>query len=238
MTGARVDKAGGASPKATAVERSNRSPVQLLTKDLVVARGGRRIIDGLSFAVGAGEALLLTGRNGSGKTTLIRTLAGFLAPVSGSITLQGFDAERDAREACHYVGHLDANKASLTVVENLRFWQSYLGDDSEAGGVSKALWSALDRLELAPLADIPAGYLSAGQKRRLGLARLMVARRPVWLLDEPTVSLDVQSTALLAGIISAHVAAGGIVVAATHLPLGLATSRELRLGDRAGSAAA
>lgn len=215
--------------------------MQLHTIDLVVARGGRRIIDGLTFSVGSGEALLLTGRNGSGKTTLIRTLAGFLAPVSGSIELAGFDSDRDMREACHYVGHLDANKASLTVIENLRFWQSYLGDGSdgsEAGPANEAVWSALERLELAPLADIPAGYLSAGQKRRLGLARLMVAHRPVWLLDEPTVSLDAQSTALLAGIISAHVAEGGIVVAATHLPLGLTTSRELRLGERSGSEAA
>lgn len=218
--------------------------MQLHTIDLVVARGGRRIIDGLTFSVGSGEALLLTGRNGSGKTTLIRTLAGFLAPVSGSIELAGFDSDRDMREACHYVGHLDANKASLTVVENLRFWQAYLGDASSggpaggAGQTGDAVWTALERLELAPLADIPAGYLSAGQKRRLGLARLMVAHRPVWLLDEPTVSLDAQSTALLAGIISAHVAEGGIVVAATHLPLGLTTSRELRLGERSGSEAA
>lgn len=216
--------------------------MQLHTKDLVVARGGRRIIDGLTFSVGSGEALLLTGRNGSGKTTLIRTLAGFLAPAAGSIELQGFDSERDVREACHYVGHLDANKASLTVVENLRFWQSYLGEGSHdgtaGGGAGEVVWTALERLELASLADIPAGYLSAGQKRRLGLARLMVAHRPVWLLDEPTVSLDVQSTALLAGIISAHVAAGGIAVAATHLPLDLATSRELRLGERTGSATA
>lgn len=218
--------------------------MQLHTIDLVVARGGRRIIDGLTFSVGSGEVLLLTGRNGSGKTTLIRTLAGFLAPVSGSIELAGFDSERDMREACHYVGHLDANKSSLTVVENLRFWQAYLGDgigsgpSGGAGQTGDSVLTALERLELAPLADIPAGYLSAGQKRRLGLARLMVAHRPVWLLDEPTVSLDAQSTALLAGIISAHVAGGGIVVAATHLPLGLTTSRELRLGAQAGSEAA
>lgn len=218
--------------------------MQLHTIDLVVARGGRRIIDGLTFSVGSGEVLLLTGRNGSGKTTLIRTLAGFLAPISGSIELAGFDSERDMREACHYVGHLDANKSSLTVVENLRFWQAYLGDgigsgpSGGAGQTGDSVLTALERLELAPLADIPAGYLSAGQKRRLGLARLMVAHRPVWLLDEPTVSLDAQSTALLAGIISAHVAGGGIVVAATHLPLGLTTSRELRLGAQAGSEAA
>lgn len=197
----------------------------------MVARGGRRIIDGLSFAVQSGEALLLTGRNGAGKTTLIRALAGYLSPLSGTIRIDGFDDEREPREACHYVGHLDANKASLTVLENLRFWQSYLGGEGSGTMAEECLWAALERFGLDPLAEIPAGYLSAGQKRRLGLARLLVARRPVWLLDEPTVSLDAQSTALLAKIIDTHVADGGLVVAATHLPLGLGDARELRLGD-------
>lgn len=197
----------------------------------MVARGGRRIIDGLSFAVQSGEALLLTGRNGAGKTTLIRALAGYLSPLSGTIRIDGFDEEREPREACHYVGHLDANKASLTVLENLRFWQAYLGGEGSGTMAEERLWAALERFGLDPLAEIPAGYLSAGQKRRLGLARLLVARRPVWLLDEPTVSLDAQSTALLAKIIDTHVADGGLVVAATHLPLGLGDARELRLGD-------
>ncbi len=195
----------------------------------MVARAGRRIIDGLSFEVPTGEALLLTGRNGAGKTTLIRCLAGYLAQVSGAIALHGFDTERDFREACHYVGHLNANKSSLTVVENLRFWQAYLGPAEDPGQADDQLWTALERFEIDPLADIPAGYLSAGQKRRLGLARLLVAARPLWLLDEPTVSLDSRSTELLAGIIDEHVAAGGLVVAATHLPLGLVAARELRL---------
>lgn len=204
--------------------------MQLEVRDLVVARAGRRIIDGLSFEVPAGAALLLTGRNGAGKTTLIRCLAGYLTQVSGTITLDGFDPERDFREACHYVGHLNADKASLTVVENLRFWQAYLGLSKNAGEARDRLWTALERFEIDPLADIPAGYLSAGQKRRLGLARLLVAARPLWLLDEPTVSLDARSTALLAGVIDEHVASGGLVVAATHLPLGLGAARELRLG--------
>lgn len=207
--------------------------MQLHIKDLVVVRAGRRILDGLSFGVSAGEALLLTGRNGAGKTTLIRTLAGYLAPLSGTIVLQGLDPDRDLREACHYVGHLDANKSSLTVLENLRFWQAYLGGaGDEPGAARDRLWSALERFEIDLLADIPAGYLSAGQKRRLGLARLLVAERPVWLLDEPTVSLDARSTALLAQVIDDHVAAGGIVVAATHLPLGLGKTSDLRLGER------
>lgn len=213
-------------------------PVQIQIRDLVVARAGRRVIDGLSFEVYSGEALLLTGRNGAGKTTLIRTLAGYLEPQSGTIDLNGWDKQRDMRESCHYVGHLDSNKASLSVIENLRFWQAYLGDAiAPTGALHDRLWSALERFEIDALADIPAGYLSAGQKRRLGLARLLVAERPVWLLDEPTVSLDARSTALLAGLIDAHVAAGGLVVAATHLPLGLATAHELRLGEQVAAAA-
>lgn len=214
--------------------------MQLLASDLVVQRGGRRIIDHLSFQVAGGEALLLTGRNGAGKTTLIRTLAGYLKPVTGAITIRGWDDERELREACHYVGHLDANKAGLTVLENLRFWQRYLGGFEGARGEAEAgdrLWAALERFEIAPLADIPAGYLSAGQKRRLGLSRLLVAPRPVWLLDEPTVSLDARSTGLLAAIIEQHISGGGLVVAATHLPLGLSAARELRLGERVEPAA-
>lgn len=209
--------------------------MQLLAKDLVVDRAGRRIINKLSFAVSSGEALLLTGRNGAGKTTLIRTLAGYLTPMEGSISLQGFTEDRDQREACHYIGHLNADKASLTVLENLRFWQRYLGGGTIPASSDEArekLWAALERFAIDPLADIPAGYLSAGQKRRLGLARLLVADRPLWLLDEPTVSLDVQSTGLLAGVIESHLATGGLVVAATHLPLGLANARELKLGAK------
>lgn len=209
--------------------------MQLLAKDLVVDRAGRRIINKLSFAVSSGETLLLTGRNGAGKTTLIRTLAGYLTPMEGSISLQGFTEDRDQREACHYIGHLNADKASLTVLENLRFWQRYLGGGTIPASSDEArekLWAALERFAIDPLADIPAGYLSAGQKRRLGLARLLVAYRPLWLLDEPTVSLDVQSTGLLAGVIESHLATGGLVVAATHLPLGLANARELKLGAK------
>ncbi len=206
--------------------------MQLIAENLVVSRGGRVIVDGLSFAVASGEALLLTGRNGAGKTTLIRALAGFLAPTSGNVRLDGFDPDRDMREACHYVGHQNANKAALTVIENLRFWQRFLGGQPASGASEQLLLDAMERFELEPLADIPAGYLSAGQKRRLGLCRLLLAPRPVWLLDEPTVSLDAQSTALLAEVVGEHTAAGGLVLAATHLPLGLSRTRELRLAPR------
>lgn len=211
--------------------------MQLVAEDLVLSRGGRVIVDRLSFTVASGEALLLTGRNGAGKTTLIRALGGFLPLSSGTVRLDGFDDERDMREACHYVGHQNANKASLTVIENLRFWQRYLGDGhlSDAEAFDR-LHAAMERFELDTLADIPAGYLSAGQKRRLGLCRLVLAKRPLWLLDEPTVSLDAQSTAMLAGVVKEHRAGGGLVIAATHLPLGLEDARELRLGAGAASA--
>ena len=202
--------------------------MQLIVDQLEVARGSRVILRGLSFAVASGEALLLTGPNGAGKTTLIRTLAGYLAPAAGLIRLDGGDDEREFAEQCHYVGHLNGTRSSLTVEENLVFWAGYLGADT---AVEDRLDEALDRLNLIDLADIPAGYLSAGQKRRLGLARLLVAERPVWLLDEPTVSLDTASVALMAAIVDEHVARGGIVVAATHIPLGLARTKELRLGS-------
>lgn len=210
--------------------------MQLIAENLVLARGGRVIVASLSFSVASGEALLLTGRNGTGKTTLIRALGGFLSPQSGSIRLDGFGDDRDMREACHYVGHQNANKASLTVEENLRFWRAYLGGgDPGAEAGDGALYDAMELFEIDTLADIPAGYLSAGQKRRLGLCRLVLAKRPLWLLDEPTVSLDTQSTALLAKVVARHRAEGGIVVAATHLPLGLDDARELRLGTAAQS---
>lgn len=202
--------------------------MQLIADQLQVTRGARTIIRDLSFEVAAGEALLLTGANGAGKTTLIRTLAGFLAPSGGTIRLNGGDPERDIAEQSHYVGHANGIKASLTVAENLRFWTEYLAEDDRDGNADR-LDEALDHFNLLDLSDIPAGYLSAGQKRRLGLARLLVAHRPLWLLDEPTVSLDTASVALLAKAVDAHVTGGGIAIAATHIPLGLAKTRELQL---------
>jgi len=198
--------------------------VQLVAEKLVLSRGGRNVVDGVSFRLGAGEALVLTGANGSGKTTLLRALAGFLAPGSGSIRLQGTPDERAPAELVHFVGHQDGIKTHLTVKENLAFWAAYLG------GSPPLLGPALERFALEPLADIPAGYLSAGQKRRLALARLAVAPRPVWLLDEPTVSLDAAAAALLIAAIEVHVAGGGLAVIATHVALPLAGTQEIRLG--------
>ena len=208
--------------------------MQLVAENLVLQRGGRTVVDGLSFRLDSGEALLLTGPNGSGKTTLLRALAGFLAPASGTILLVDAPAERERAELSHFVGHLDGLKSHLTVAENLAFWAAYL--DEEGGGAQRErLEAALDRFDLAALADIPAGYLSAGQKRRLALARLGVAERPVWLLDEPTVSLDAASVALLVKAIARHVAAGGLAAIATHVPMGLERAREIRLGAIAES---
>lgn len=212
------------------------APDLKLTADkLVLTRGARTIIDGLSFEVQAGEALLLTGPNGAGKTTLLRALAGFLRPAGGMIGLEGGDPEREISEQCHCVGHLNGVKSSLTVSENLTFWAEYL-NPTEPGGSAARVQAALERLRLCELTDIPAGYLSAGQRRRLGLARLLLADRPVWLLDEPTVSLDTASSELLAAVVNDHLGRAGLVVAATHQPLALTRARELRLGFAAGAA--
>ncbi|MDX2159398.1 MAG: heme ABC exporter ATP-binding protein CcmA [Hyphomicrobiaceae bacterium] len=201
----------------------------LVVDNLSVRRGERIVIAALSLRAERGQALLLTGPNGAGKTTLLRTIAGLLAPSEGSIHLaagEGSSAgngDTEVGQQCHFVGHLNGIKSSLSVAENARFWARYLG------GPGEGVPAALDRLNLADLAPIRAGYLSAGQKRRLGLARLMLAPRPVWLLDEPAVSLDTASQGLLAATVNAHLADGGIVVAATHQPLGFAPMRELAL---------
>jgi heme exporter protein A len=202
--------------------------------NLSIERGTRTVIASLSFTAKAGEALLLVGPNGAGKTTLIRALAGFISPSSGTISLAGDAdkvefADRTISELCHYVGHLTGIKSSLTAEQNLAFWAEYLGGD-EASPIADRVETALSDFGLSALADYPAGLLSAGQKRRLGLARLSVAARPIWLLDEPTVSLDAASTELLARLIQTHLAEGGLVIAATHLPLGLEAPVYLRLG--------
>ena len=202
-----------------------------LTGDkLSAVRGGRALFLDLAFAVDAGAALLVTGPNGAGKTTLIRTIAGLMRPAAGRIRLEGGAPDHALSEQCHYVGHLSAVKAGLTVGENASFWNRFLG------GARDRLEAALATFGLAALRDIPAGYLSAGQKRRLGLARLLLAERPIWLLDEPTASLDSAAQDVLTRVVNNHLSAGGLAVAATHTPLGFANSRELRLGGAAQAA--
>lgn len=206
--------------------------MKLVADKLVIARGMRIVIDAVSFELARGGAMILTGPNGAGKTTLIRAIAGFLPLQAGSIGLQGGDAERELPELCHYVGHANGVKSSLTVAENLEFWAAYLTPGETRQDRIARLDRAMSAFNLLALEDIPGGYLSAGQKRRLGLARLLLAERPVWLLDEPTVSLDTASTALLATAVKAHAATGGLTIAATHLPLGFENPVELKLEPR------
>jgi heme exporter protein A len=201
--------------------------MRLVADKLSSARGGRDLFAQLSFTVSAGETLLLLGPNGAGKTTLIRTIAGFLAPLTGEVRLEGGSADHTLSEQCHYVGHLNAVKASLTVAENARFWSRFLG------GTRDRLDAALESFGLLALSDIPAGYLSAGQKRRLGLTRLLLAERPIWLLDEPATSLDSAAQQVMTDAVNAHLASSGLVIAATHAPLGFAKARELHLGTAA-----
>ncbi|MGH6815740.1 MAG: heme ABC exporter ATP-binding protein CcmA [Hyphomicrobiaceae bacterium] len=197
--------------------------MELCIADLAVSRGERTVLSGVSFTVRAGEALIVTGVNGAGKTTLLHTVAGFVSASAGTIRLDGGSAEHSILEQCHLIGHANGIKASLTVAENAEFWARYLG------GSDAFADSALERLGLSHIGDVPAGYLSAGQKRRLGLSRLLLAQRPLWLLDEPTAWLDAAGEQTVAAMIETHLDGGGLVLAASHLPLDLARKRELRL---------
>jgi heme exporter protein A len=200
--------------------------MRLSAIDLTCVRGGRDVFTGLSFSVDAGAALAVVGRNGAGKSSLLRIIAGLLAPSRGSIALDGGHTESTLAEQCHFVGHRDALKPALTVLENLRFWRNFLGS---ARG-DDTLLPALQTLGLGHLVDLPAGYLSAGQRRRLALARLLVAPRPLWLLDEPTSALDAAAQTTVTALMNGHLAEGGLIVAATHDPLGIST-QPLRIGE-------
>lgn len=203
------------------------SELCLAARDLACVRGGRLVFEGVSFEVAAGHALVLTGPNGAGKSSLLRQVAGLLDIEQGEIALAGGDPERSIAEQAHYAGHLDGLKPSMTAIETLRFWAAYLGGNQASAD------AALEAMALAPLADLPVAYLSAGQKRRLSLARLAASPRPLWLLDEPSVALDAASVEGLRGFMVTHLAQGGIIIAATHLDLGLENARELRLGREA-----
>ncbi len=191
----------------------------LTAEKLACARGERRLFDGLSFRVRAGQALAVEGANGAGKTSLLRLIAGFLAPVSGRILVKTGESESDDAEErgrlVGWLGHLDGLKPQMTVLEQLTFYarlHAVHGAD---------LGATLAQVGLARQAELPCRYLSAGQRRRLALARLLVSRRPLWLLDEPFAALDTAGQGLVAGLMARHCGEGGIIIAATHDPLGL-----------------
>ena len=201
-------------------------PLTLVATGLVCGRGGLALTQELTFSVGPAQCLLLRGPNGSGKTTLLLTLAGMIGPLAGRFTLEGGDGEE---RWLHYCGHRNAIKPRLSGLENLDFWRAVNG----ATGISAA--AALDEVGLAPLANLDAGYLSAGQTRRLALARLLVSHRPLWLLDEPTAALDIEGYDLMTRLLDRHLDGGGCAIAATHDPITLpdpARMETLVLGGR------
>ena len=196
--------------------------MRLTGSGLAARRGGRIVFEGLSFSVAGGELLAVTGPNGAGKSTLLRIIAGLLAPASGTVTLEPAEEDGIGGES-HYLGHADALKPSLTVAANLTFWRRVL---QGRGNVDEAL----EAVGIAGLADLPVATLSAGQKRRAALARLLVAPRRIWLLDEPTGTLDAAAEVMLGRLLTKHLAGGGIAIAATHRPLPVIALQRLSLG--------
>jgi heme exporter protein A len=197
--------------------------LRIIVENLASRRSGRLIFENLSFSLGQGGALVVTGRNGAGKSTLLALLAGQLRPAAGAISVEGIG---DARlpERLHWIAHRDALKSALTAAENLAFARDLLGDPALPPG------EALEAVGLDHAAHIPVGYLSAGQRRRVALARLLVAHRRLWLLDEPTSALDTGSQEMLLGLMNRHRSEGGLIIAATHAPLGLEGAQEMRIG--------
>lgn len=197
--------------------------MQLIAENLACDRGETRIFEGISFALQSGEGMLVTGPNGAGKSSLLRVVAGFLPAAVGSVLVDGDDVAQFA----HYLGPQNGMKPALTVSENLDFWQNYFGN-ADLNPVT-----ALERVGLAHVLNVPYSDLSTGQRRRAAIARLFLNHRPIWLLDEPTSGLDSQAEIVFAGIVAEHMKAGGIIVAATHLPIDVDGMKRLRFAERA-----
>jgi heme exporter protein A len=197
--------------------------LRLIARDLACIRGGRIIFEDLSFTAASGEALVVTGPNGAGKSSLLRQIAGLVDIAGGTLALEGGAPDTTLPEQAHYIGHLDALKSAMSVADTASFWSDFLG------GTASGIDAAFEIFDLAALADLPVAYLSAGQRRRLALARLLIAPRPLWLLDEPSVALDAASFSRLVAAMEHHLVGGGIIVAATHQDLGLASVTSLDL---------
>ena len=189
--------------------------MRLEAENLAGERGGETIFAGLSFALSEGEALVVTGPNGSGKSTLLRIICGLLQPEAGKVELREDGTVLPVRAACHYLGHQNAMKPALSVRENLSFWQKF------NGAAQSEIDEALEAVDLPGVEHLPFGYLSTGQKRRVSIAKLLVSHRPLWIVDEPTAGLDKASEVRFAEIMRGHMREGGMIVAATHIPLGL-----------------
>jgi heme exporter protein A len=196
--------------------------LRLTAADLAAHRGGRIVFEGLSFAVASGETLAVTGPNGAGKSTLLRLVAGLLTPAAGTVTLEP-QREAGVGGAVHYLGHLEALKPAFTIAENLAFWQHLYGGGGD-------LEDAVEEVGLGGLSHLPVATLSAGQKRRVAIARLLVIDRPVWLLDEPATALDAAAEEMLGRVITRHLDSGGLVLAAIHRPLAVEPTSTIALG--------
>lgn len=200
--------------------------MRLSIEGLAGERSGETVFEGIDIELAAGQCLIITGENGSGKSTLLRVIAGLLPAAAGSVSLDGGGEDwPDLMSGCHYLGERNAMKTALTVAENLTFRQQFLGN------AFHTVDEALEAVGLPQVANLPFGYLSTGQRRRIALAGLLVSFRPVWLLDEPTSGLDLASERRLADLMRGHLEDDGIIIAATHAPLGIDGAKEMTMGQ-------